>query len=289
MGIRRKIKNYIYEKKIYNKINDNSVKILNVWRKHTKNIGDLVCAPSLYYKELQENSVNIDISYFNKSRQIENKIIIVGGGGLLQNYFKDSIQNIIELSKNNKIIFWGVGIDNYIDEKIIHFDLSSILASSRDNNGMFTYVPCASCLSPLFDKYKEKTDIKGKYALYLHTDYSKEIQNDLKLPYFYNTNMQNFEEALNIISSYEIILTNSYHGLYWSTLLNKKVIILPWIDQKGNKGFSYKFKNFKYNHCMLNDWNDYTVQNNLNNYPNALEECRKENNKFFSEVLKNIK
>ena len=35
------------------------------------------------------------------------------------------------------------------------------------------------------------------------------------------------DEKLNFISKFEIIITNAYHGLYWATLLGKKVICIP--------------------------------------------------------------
>ncbi len=266
--------------------NKKTTKIINIWRVKTPNIGDLVCSPSLYFKELQENAYNIDICYFNTFLNLKNKTIVVGGGGLLQPYFEKAIRNILKLSKYNKIIFFGVGFDNYIGrDKLIDINADNIILSTRDFPSKYLYAPCPSCLSPLFTKYKNNTTILGNYALYLHGDYSKQIEKDLILPCLYNTKVTTFEEALKFISSYNIILTNSYHGLYWATLLNKKVIILPWIDKYNNIDFAYKLKNFKYHHPLLKNWKQYQTITNLYNYPEALEECRKIDIDFFHQYI----
>ena len=40
-------------------------------------------------------------------------------------------------------------------------------------------------------------------------------------------NSNSFQEIIEFIQSSECIVTNSYHGMYWSLLLNKKVGIIP--------------------------------------------------------------
>lgn len=284
--MRRKLKKLIELIRITHNSHKKNNSIINIWRIKTPNVGDLVCSPSLYFKELQKNAFNIDICDFHSHLKLKNKIIIVGGGGLLQPYFEKNINNIIKLAQNNKIIFWGVGFDNYIGvNKLINIPSNNIILSTRDFPSKHLYIPCPSCLSPLIEKYKNNTRTLGNYALYLHGDYSKQIEDDLMLPCLYNTKAPNFESALKFISSYNIILTNSYHGLYWATLLNKKVIILPWIDKNLHIDFAYKLKNFKYHHPLLKNWKQYQTIKNLCNYPQALEECRKINLDFFHQYI----
>lgn len=279
---------------IKNKINNYNISkteahIINVWEKDTTNIGDITCSPCLYFKELQKNSINISIMNFKNYINLKDKVIIVGGGGLLLSYFEKSIDNIIKLAKNNRVIFWGVGFDNYIHEKsLIKVNTSDIFKFAIrdfDKNIEYEYVPCASCMSDLFDKYKSKKD-KSKYGLYLHRDYSKPIKNDLSdLPCLYNTDVNNFEEAINFLASYEVILTNSFHGLYWGTLLGKKIILLPWVDN-GNIGFSNKFNSFKFKPIYCKDWTKYKDINNdeMLSYPESLNECRLINKNFFNNI-----
>jgi polysaccharide pyruvyl transferase WcaK-like protein len=209
----------------------------------------------------------------------QNKIIIVGGGGLLRKYFEVPLTNILKIAKKNKLVFWGVGLDNYVKEKsYTTLDKTNIFKiATRDfyDNTSYDYVPCPSCLSALFDLYINHQKISSAYGLYLHRDYSEQIENDLSnVPSLYNHEAKTLNESLKFLSSRNIIITNSFHGLYWSTLLGKKVIVVPWIDKEGDIGFSHKFKSFKYKPYFLEDWSKYQSVSNLNNYVNALKECR---------------
>jgi hypothetical protein len=51
--MRRKLKKKIQQKVNAYKLKKTNVKVVNVWCNKTKNIGDLVCSPSLYFQEYQ--------------------------------------------------------------------------------------------------------------------------------------------------------------------------------------------------------------------------------------------
>ena len=121
----------------------------------------------------------------------------------------------------------------YGKKTLLNFSFDNVYKIGlRDYSAKYDYVPCASCLSELFDIYESNTN-KGKYCLYLHEDYSAEIKDDLsELLCLTNKGTVSFSQVLDFLGSYEIILTNSYHGMYWGTLLGKKIIVLPWIDKK---------------------------------------------------------
>lgn len=264
-------------------------KIINIWGNQTKNIGDLTCAPCNYFSELKENALNVDIMLFEKFIPLKNKIIIVGGGGLFQKYFAKAIDNILKLSQNNTLIIWGAGLDNYISDKSDFPTIANnVKIAVRDyKQDRYPYVPCASCLSEIFDKYTNN-EIKYKYKLYLHDDYSKPIFEDLKdIPYLSNHTANDFEHVIKFLSDAEYILSNSFHGVYWSILLKKKVIILPWIDKSGNIGFSEKFKTIKYETAYCTDWTNFKINEKYAKaYPQALSECRKLNEEFFHKNIK---
>lgn len=263
-------------------------KIINVWQNETKNLGDLVCAPCLYYPKMQKNSICLDILNFKKKINLKNKVIIVGGGGLFLSYFNEAMKNIYELAKNNKLIIWGAGLDNYVNEKGISIPkIENVYKIGiRDyNQSEYPYLPCASCLSELFDVYLN-VETKSMVKMYLHSDYSKQILIDLsELPLLENKNVENLNEVLRFFSDADVILTNSFHGAYWATLLNKKVIILPWIDKNGSVGFSEKFQSLKYLPVFCEDWKNYNkLISKTKNYPHALQECRDINNSFFESI-----
>ena len=92
-------------------------------------------------------------------------------------------------------------------------------------------------------------------------------------------NYQEFTDVLNFIASGEVVVTNSYHGLYWSTLLGKKVICL---ESKG------KFSQFKWQPTYANPNECMEILKNIDDlpyYPCALTESREFNMKFYSKVL----
>ena len=74
----------------------------------------------------------------------------------------------------------------------------------------------------------------------------------------------NLEEKLNFLSQYEFIITNSYHGVYWSQLLNKKVLCYPVKSSLLNFLYepSFIFKN------ITND-----ILESCKNYPDFFDLC----------------
>ena len=129
----KKIKNLLRRIYTINIIYSNN--IIFIHRKNTKNIGDLNCCPNKYFDELSKYK-SIDIMDLqNINIKIKNKILIVGGGGLFQPYFEDAIKTLEKLSLENKIIYWGTGIDKNIQGETINLDFlnkSSLIGTSPE-------------------------------------------------------------------------------------------------------------------------------------------------------------
>lgn len=264
--------------------------IIFVYRKNTKNIGDLNCCPALYFKEFL-NCKSIDILSLQNIK-VKNKTIIVGGGGLLQEFFRSKLEILDKLSKNNIIIYWGVGTDNKIGENLISLDFleKAYLCGIRNKDTKYTFIPCPSCMSNLFDKYKETTS-KYEAVVYLHEDYSKNYMS-LKNKYEIRTNRSNlsFEDVINFLSQGNTIITNSYHGAYWGALLNKKIVILPWINDKNQQGVSDKFKQLPINYTLCENIND--IENAISKAPTnwgMLDTFRAKNIEFKNKIIKSHK
>lgn len=281
-----------FDKFIRNRIKDN---IIFLHYRLTNNIGDLYCSPQLYFKEFRDYSVE-EISDV-KHRSYKNKILIIGGGGLLQEHFCSSIQHIMSLKETNHIVFWGLGLDNTPEGKIFDTEIiqNADLIGVRDYNTQYQYVPCVSCMSKLFDKYRKKKP-KKKIRCYLHAEY--DFPNDISNCYesLFNTQQKNdknaFKRAIEFLSDSEYIITNSFHGAYWATLLNRKVIAVPYI-RNGNIKFSDKFLTLKYKPVYVNE--PYNLEYNLKeclkkaqNYEQALDDSRKINIEFFENVKKHF-
>lgn len=125
-------------------------------------------------------------------------------------------------------------------------------------------MPCASCMSPLFDKeYKIEHDVV-EYRNTRHID-------DMPTPHWpISSNRSTFEEAIAFIGSGKTVLTNSYHGAYWATLLGREAVI---IDQPNRA----KFYGYKHQPAV-------GMRDTRRVFPNALEECREANIRFNEKV-----
>lgn len=204
----------------------------------------------------------------------------------LHEKFSEDFQNLIrktisKLNVTDKPKFvWGAGHNesgeyNKEDltwpESLANFDLIGI----RDYNcpSMYQWAPCASCMHPaLRENYTIKNDI-------IWFEHKKQLIRDfgtVSIPRFINSG-SNIEQTIELLGSANIILTNSYHGAYWGTLLKKRVIVVgPW---------STKFHFFKHSPTFLN-----RKENPLNAidravvYENALEDCIYATEKFWKKI-----
>jgi len=98
-------------------------------------------------------------------------------------------------------------------------------------------------------------------------------------------NCERLDSIVNHILSGKVVITNSYHGVYWSGLLNRKVIAVP---------FSTKFYNFRNAVCLetssdkLLDINYLeTISNKIGVTRNFLELCRN-SNLHYSHIVSKI-
>jgi hypothetical protein len=150
------------------------------------------------------------------------------------------------------------------------------LVGLRDyhSSSRFQWVPCASCMHPAFDrKYIVKNDV-------IWFEHKKQMIKDFgqdPIPRFINTG-NNMDQTIELLGSANIILTNSYHGAYWGSLLKKRVIIV-------GGSWSSKFKFIKHAPIILDkreDWKGF--RDTAPVWENALEECRQANKNFWEQI-----
>jgi hypothetical protein len=209
----------------------------------------------------------------------------------IYNKFNDEFQRLfneahksIKRNKGPKIL-WGAGHNqrevNKKDGELVwprwmkEFDLVGV----RDYLQGFNWVPCASCMHPAFDKKYEVTNkivwFEHKKQLIKGAEFGS-----VPIPRIVNSG-QNLEQTISILGSAEIVVTNSYHGVYWATLLGKKVICVdPWTS---------KFFYFRHMPVIARsrDWED--KLDKAVAYPNALNECREANINFWKQVQELVK
>lgn len=287
-SIKRKIRKTKTLKTIL-KTDQTNTSVINLHRYDKTNVGDFYCAPHHYFDVLKGKYLDIfDYKVDDKTvrnnfiSKISNNSLIIGGGGLLnRSGFSKQMKTFEKLSeKNKKMVLWGVGHNrknpSTFNKKVnYNIDISKFcLAGTRDYSMPGEYVPCVSCMHSIFDKDYSSVQETG---IIFHKDTLKK-NNLLKRLENYPTssNTTNLEEMVGFIGKSETIVTDSYHAMYWSLLLNKKVVAIP---------NSSKFYDFKYKPVFssFDNFEDYIKKGQ--SYSGILEECRDINHKFADKVF----
>lgn len=179
---------------------------------------------------------------------------------------------------------WGAGINSEDDIKdLVEIKWPKALANYRlvgirdyGNSSKFPWVPCASCMHQAFDKkYQIKNDIiffEHKKQLIKATEFGSD-----SIPRFVNSG-GNIEQTIELLGSANTILTNSYHGAYWGTLLGKRVIVI-------GGAWSNKFNFLRHKVPIVGkkeDWRTYINHDKI--YPAALEECRSATRNWWKKI-----
>ena len=132
------------------------------------------------------------------------------------------------------------------------------------------YVPCASCLRPEFSM---TYPVVRKYGVVKHFQF--DMSREFNLPQI--TNDRPLHELLAFIGSSEIVVSNTYHAVYWATLMKKKVIL--------DAPFSEKFKYLKYPPVLFSgDLEKDAAQAVV--YENALTEAQELVRNFAEDILR---
>lgn len=222
---------------LWNKTTDVQ-KIHFIYRVDKRNAGDMNCCPLFYFKSYfgQYNTVIHDIYQIHFDKILEDDIVVLGGGGMLycDRIFQSNIIRLLNACKN--VIAWGVGFNTHTGQRInedIDFNRFKFI-SIRDYNHKsgLTYVPCPSVFRLDYSKTENMTPVR-KIGIIEHHKFriSGFIYDKIN-------NSYNIDRIIRFILQSEVIITNSYHIIYFCQLLGKKVICI-------NK-FSDKFDYFKY-------------------------------------------
>ena len=245
-------------------------------RKTPNNIGDYWCNPSRYFNFGEVKSGEL----VNNKFPVTDQSVIIGGGGLIHKKFQTDIEKILD-KKPRLSALWGIG-HNFgrkhvikSGEKVYYPDWinKSELIGIRDwiEGYKKYYVPCVSCMHSAFDKtYETKYDI----VYFLHAYKSNFIpkENDVCM----KNNEKDFNKVIKFLASGRTIVTDSYHGAYWSQLLGKDVKIVSW---------SVKFDHMKYPPEVLDSINTAPKFSKTSVPKNYLEECRTYNNNFYKKFM----
>lgn len=253
-----------------------------VFSTDTKNVGDENSNPILYFS-FGRDIVKVDWPTIRKKFLAENLII---GGGFLGKMFDDDTSYFDVADQVKNLFVWGIGHNPHKTLGRKTLDRSTLVGireyghSGIDNRKVF-YVPCASCMSPLFDL---KWETKHQHVFFLHS-HASNIVGDLKIgssPVM--KNRMDLVSTIRFIASGDVVVTNSYHGAYYATLLGKRVVVIAEPGQWD--GFRpEKFECFKFPPAFASggDWK--SAVSNARHYPEALSDSRKANIDFYGRVI----
>lgn len=197
----------------------------------TTNIGDRHCSPFDYFPEFQNsNNLVLDLSASSPTA----KTMIFGGGKIMGGLASSFNANDLNAPLR---VAWGVSTVQTLPFSIKYwraFKAMTLIGSRDWGDSRFLFAPCASCLSPYFDAPVTE---QHELVCYLHHTKSEQFRPSIPLgvPTLDNTT-DDLQDVIRFLSSGRIVVTNSYHGTYWSLLLGKKVLCLP---------FSKKFNHFR--------------------------------------------
>ncbi len=247
---------------------------VHVFRADPTNCGDWWSLPARYFTFPSHDNV-VDINDWGPDTHFAGTAIL-GGGGLIGPAFS----HLESMLDRPEIICvgWGLG-ENMLDDKrsgyvsgaaalpdyVSRFRLLGI----RDVIDGFRWVPCASCMHPVFSGHHE---IKHEIVVFEHKRLPLGIDG---LPRM--TNQGNDIDAIvRFIASGKTVVTNSYHGAYWAILLGRPCVTIP---------FSSKFYRMKHppHLCPHDEWRQGVDKARV--YESALAESRKANVDFYADVM----
>ncbi|WP_158524875.1 polysaccharide pyruvyl transferase family protein [Mesonia sp. K7] len=263
--------------------------VVNVHRYTLGNVGDLYAGPHHYFDELKGKQVDIlGFRKISKKKRLDwiskinDNALVIGGGGLLNiRHFERQMKLFEELkAKGKKTVIWGAGhnqrdLSKYQNNTVYNINPSNFgIVGTRDYSAKTEWVPCVSCLHPIFDR---KFTVNKEVGVIYCNKTSK--RKDL-LQYFKDfpstSNTTDLEEMVNFIGSSDTIITDSYHAMYWGILLNKKTVVIPTTS---------KFYDFKYK-SVISDYENYREDiKKAQRYSGVLEECREINRNFATKVF----
>jgi hypothetical protein len=187
------------------------------------NVGDYYCGPYRHFTLADE----YEVLNYRRISELATDGLVVGGGLLVPT---EAEAAALPSSKN---CAWGIGTADTLLGPVFleRFGLVGVREYGHpqiDEKKVF-YAPCPSCMDTLFDmEYANRSDV----VLYYHANKTPpEVLEDFSgIPQM--SNCESFTKAIGFLASADKVVTNSYHGTYWSLLLGKKTICVPFSTKK---------------------------------------------------------
>jgi hypothetical protein len=216
------------------------------------------------------------------------RMLIIGGGGIVRHPARNDwqqLRRVVDMAPiSTPVVIWGMGIndqgrlDTTYDDCLRYLEgRDNVLIGLRD----VMYSNCVPCVSCMRRELDEKYKIERRVGLYSHEAYEVPLDIPRMSNRFEGDPYTYFREVIQFLGSSEIIITNSYHGAYWATLLGRKVIV--------TQVFSNKFLGLPFQPMIVQDPRncersvDY-LDEHAKRYDEALSESRERNRVFKKRI-----
>lgn len=246
----------------------------HVFRADATNAGDWWSLPAHYLPFANKGHL-LDIAALRPETPLH-RSAVVGGGGLVSPHFPQLEQ--LMRRADIRLVGWGLGHNMKVDVEAGYVEPEALryprylerfdLLGVRDWGAPYRWVPCASCLHPAFSR---DYPVRHEIVVYEHKRVPTGLDGFPKM----TNDTGDIVAALEFLGSGRLVLTNSYHGAYWATLLGRQTIAFP---------FSSKFYGLKHRIplCRPNEWEGRVTECRI--YPEALAEARRANIDFLGDV-----
>lgn len=200
-----------------------------------RNVGDRWSSPAHYF-DLGDEVVHADPG----DPAPPNADAVLFGGGTMARWIP-AARNLPAVPW----IAWGVGytergrLGRHGDRVHAAAARLCVAYGNRDwGSDVGSWVPCASCMHPAFDRaYSIEHDV----VFYGHAQLNP--LTDAPGPRLTN-DVLDMDRVIAFLASGDTIVTSSYHGAYWGLLLGRRVIVLP---------FGSKFFHLPWQPLLVND------------------------------------
>ena len=247
-----------------------------VHRRDADNAGDSWSSPGVYlantmpvtgiydYKDLSKVSVSGTIDR-----------LIIGGGGIGAKFLEPVWQFMDRVQVRNLVV-WGTAWERSredLDQLAQRANLIGVREWLVDPDWQQRWVPCASAYHCGLPRLRKRRPVKD----WLIIDHWKRKPIEFPLACTrisnYRTSMQTILEA---IADHHFVLTSSYHGAYWATLLARRAVFcsLPWMPKVDQARWPIPAAE-TFSWAMLD---------HARRYPTALDEALEANRAFEQKV-----
>jgi hypothetical protein len=246
--------------------------VTHVYASRLRNVGDAASTPALYFS-LPVPTRRADLLAAPPADPPPRDVIFGGGGQL---HCLPDMARWADAA-TGRLISWGIGHNTHGDGGDAHAPPAYpagvmdrfALHGVRDWGTPYSWVPCASCMHPAFDaRYR----VTRPVVVYDHRDFPTGVRG---LPSMTNDHMD-VEAVIAFLASADAVVTSSYHGAYWATLLGRRVVVVG--------AFSTKFHHFRYPPRLSTADRWRADLADARRYPQALSECRAANRAHHARV-----